>query len=247
MTTWNAAFEASPADTDEAKYGANKIRELKTAISDRLDLEMNFSAGTTPLIKAGIASVLYRGTFAAMTALSSPSEGAMALTTDTSIWYVYAGSAWEELTPRHSALANLSADDHPQYVNINKVSQTLVQSLSVAAGKTIDGVDISAHAGGSASSQHNGVGGNDFGTWVLANSNTYVKNTNYTAATDGFVVAHAFTANMQITSGTTTTYANQSGNTYALQITMPVRKGTTWKIVMAASDSCYVSWLPVGT
>ena len=35
-TTWNAAFEAAPADTDNISQGATKIRELKQATQERL-------------------------------------------------------------------------------------------------------------------------------------------------------------------------------------------------------------------
>lgn len=43
----------------------------------------------------------------------------------------------------HGELTGLADDDHTQYLHLNKAGQTLQQSLAVAAGKTIDGVDIS--------------------------------------------------------------------------------------------------------
>jgi len=80
-TTWDAAFEAVPADTDEAKYGADVIRDLKVAVSERLELEMNFKTGTQPLIKAGVAAVIYQGTTTEIVALDTAavsSDGALA-------------------------------------------------------------------------------------------------------------------------------------------------------------------------
>lgn len=57
------------------------------------------------------------------------------------------------------ALVGLLDDDHTQYLHLNKVAQTLLQALSVAAGITIDGVDISAHQVGDARTQHVGGAG----------------------------------------------------------------------------------------
>jgi len=37
--TWNAAYEANPADTQDANLGATRIRELKQDIRERLDLD----------------------------------------------------------------------------------------------------------------------------------------------------------------------------------------------------------------
>lgn len=44
----------------------------------------------------------------------------------------------------HSLLANLGADDHAQYLRTDG-TRTLADNMLVAAGKAIDGVDISAH------------------------------------------------------------------------------------------------------
>lgn len=158
MTTWDASFEAAPADSDEYKYGANKIRELKTAISERLELEMNFKAGTQPLLKAGQAAVLYSGNTTAINALANMSTGAAAWDTTLSVFKRYSGNAWVVLQPDHGNLAGLTDDDHTQYIHSNKVNQTLSQNLSVAANITIDGVDISAHAAANAVAAHGNVG-----------------------------------------------------------------------------------------
>ena len=37
--TWDSTFEASPADADDAKEGAGKIRDLKRDVRERLDLD----------------------------------------------------------------------------------------------------------------------------------------------------------------------------------------------------------------
>ena len=104
MTTWNSAFEASPADTDAAEYGAQKIRELKTAISERLETEMNFKTGGQPLLKAGVAAVLYSGVTASITALTGMSAGALAWDTTLLVFKRYNGATWDVLSSTTSLI-----------------------------------------------------------------------------------------------------------------------------------------------
>lgn len=144
MTTWNANFEASPADSDAWKYGANKIRELKVAISERLELEMNFKTGTQPLIKAGIASVCYSGNTTDINALANMSANALAWDTTLAVLKRYNGNAWVALTSDHANLANLTTGDpHTQYLKLDKANQTISANLTVSANTTIDGRDLS--------------------------------------------------------------------------------------------------------
>lgn len=44
--TWNAAYEAQPADTENISIGASRIRDLKTDIQERLEVD-HFHAGDT--------------------------------------------------------------------------------------------------------------------------------------------------------------------------------------------------------
>jgi hypothetical protein len=157
--TWDGTFEGLPADIDERKYGANKIRQLKVAISEREELEHNFKAGSQPFHRAGKCSVVYVGTTASISGLTGMSEGSLAWDTDLKVWEVYTSSAWAVRDFDHGALSGKSDDDHPQYLKLNKAGQTLSENLAVAAGITIDGVDISVHALGSALAQHVGAEG----------------------------------------------------------------------------------------
>ena len=140
--TWDANFEALPKDTDEAKYGAEKIRDLKLAISERLELEMNFKTGTQPLIKAGKAAVIYIGTTAEIDALTGMSVGAFPWDTTLKVLKRYS-TTWDILDIDHGALSGLADDDHTQYLNLAKASQELTESLAVTDLKTIDGRDLS--------------------------------------------------------------------------------------------------------
>lgn len=92
--TWDAAFEASPADTDEIKYGAGKIRQLKEAVSERYELEHSLSTG---LHLPGKTSCLYTGTTAEIAALTGMSEGAVAYDETLDRIKIYTAAAWTTL------------------------------------------------------------------------------------------------------------------------------------------------------
>jgi len=253
MTTWANAFEASPADADAANQGANKIRELKTAISERLELEMNFKTGTKPLIKAGIASTCYAGNTAQIAALATPSNHALAY--DTSLkTFKYYSAGWANAQLDHALLANLTGTDpHTQYLSLDKANQTIAANLLVANTITIDGVDISSFktasdivAAAFAAHVANKVAhANTFGAW---DTTTYTVNSNYTANTDGFVVFSANTLLMNIqTPVNTITAQASSGSNYIHTLTCPVRKGATWRVYLWGTGANTVYWLPVGS
>jgi hypothetical protein len=92
--TWDTSFEQSPADTDLAKYGAEKLRDLKIATREREELEHNFQAGTKPFHLPGRCSVAFYGTTAEVAALSSPPQYAVAFDTTLRSWKYYDGAAW---------------------------------------------------------------------------------------------------------------------------------------------------------
>ena len=256
--TWDSNFEASPADTDEFKYGASKIRQLKLAISERLELEMNFKAGTQPLGKVGKLAVIFLGTTIEINNLTGMAAGAFAWDTTLKVLKRYSGTAWAILDIDHGQLSGLADDDHTQYLHLNKAAQTLSQSLVVATGKTVDGRDISVdgdafdtHKAGTASAQHAaGLGlGTVFGAWESKTSDTV-----YQAATDGLVVAYT-TGDQGMegyTDGSTspTTLVTKQGyGDYSINsaVTFPVRKGDYWKAKgIETQTGVYVRWLPIG-
>lgn len=90
--TWDAAFEADPADSDELKYGAQEIRKLKVALSERLEIEHAFKA--SGLHSPGKVSCLYEGNTAQIANLTGMSEGAMAYDTTLGVLQRYSGAAW---------------------------------------------------------------------------------------------------------------------------------------------------------
>lgn len=140
--TWDTGFEADPADLDEAKYGASEIRELKLAIRERAEEEHDWEAGG--LHMPGKVSCVYEGTTAEIAALTGMSEGAIAFDTDLLVFKIYSGAAWVSRGGLdHGALDGLSDDDHPQYLMLDKESQTIMQNVAVDTDITIDGRDIS--------------------------------------------------------------------------------------------------------
>lgn len=147
MTTWDDLFEASPADDDEAKYGAAKMRELKAALSEREELEHNFKTGTKPFHKAGKCAVFYSGTTIEIAALTGMSEGSIAFDTTLGVLQRFDGNAWATQTMSHGKLTDLDADSHPQYLHLTTAGQTITENIAVTAGKTIDGRDISDDMG----------------------------------------------------------------------------------------------------
>lgn len=94
MVVWDSNFEAAPADTDDAKYGANEIRELKEAIRERMELEHDFMANAQPLHKPGETSVCYVGNTTDIGNLANMANGAIAFDTTLGGFKVYDGNTW---------------------------------------------------------------------------------------------------------------------------------------------------------
>lgn len=149
--TWDASFEASPADTDEYKYGAQRIRELKQAINERLVVEHDIDTGLHRLGKSGI---IYVGTTAQINALVGMLSGAISFDTTLKIFKEYNGAAWVELdvkgddteklagiTPSAFALTLLddaSANDHRTTMGCDAVYAALA-GLNTQAFSAADG------------------------------------------------------------------------------------------------------------
>jgi hypothetical protein len=124
--TWDSAFEASPADSDELKYGASEIRELKLAISERLEVEHTFKANGKH--DPGKVSCVYSGTTAQIAALTGMSAGAFAYNTDTGQFSRYTGAAWVLLPALLSATGGGTVD---------AITATFSPALTVLTNNTL--------------------------------------------------------------------------------------------------------------
>lgn len=248
MTTWDSSFEATPADTDEAKYGANEIRTLKTALSERLDTELNFKTGGQPLLKAGIAAVCFSGNQTQIANLaneanSNVANGALAYDSENFVLQQYWGGAWANMVIYHNQLGNLAnGDPHTQYLKLDKANQTISANILLDPGVTIGGVDIAnvtAHAFGELTR-------NPFGAGNL----TY--HVNYTATEDAIIVANGVCASIGVKtpSDSANCQALQAAasNAYSLTVTCPVAKGETFRIVCTSvSGDVQIWYMPIGS
>lgn len=157
--TWDASFEATPANTDPVSQGDDRIRDLKENVRERLESEHYFgtlaSAGDTGRHREGSAVAFYAAAdpvsmpFAdaqGLTTLGAADEGRLAYRSDTGQFRVYTGSAWAEAL---TALAGNGSN------RVNLLSG--MQFLKAGA----DAMDIHAH-----DARHR-LGGTD-GAWTNA-------------------------------------------------------------------------------
>jgi hypothetical protein len=145
---WDDTFEALPGDLSIAKdTGDDQIRLTKVGISDRLELEHNFKAGTSPYHKAGKCSVMYVGDTLAISQLDCRVKGSISYDTDLEAIKVFDGSSWIVISDEHADLSGLLDDDHTQYLHLNKAAQELKKSLYITPGKKIGGKYIAGDFG----------------------------------------------------------------------------------------------------
>ena len=120
MPTWNSAFAATPSGGAPVGEGDDRIRELKTAIYERLakELVMDLSSGLVSedgWLKSG-ASKIYVGATEPttrpdnITALSAADYGRLWYNTSDTQLYVYTSSGWITLPLVEEATHALSAD-----------------------------------------------------------------------------------------------------------------------------------------
>jgi hypothetical protein len=137
-TTWNQAFEDSPADSDDPSDGALRIRELKEAVQERIVKEHEFtltdSFADQAWHKEGSAKGYYKSAEPSnrpdgSTSLDSTDAGRLWVDSDDGRLYVYTGSAWDALTPgttQSDEINSLTAAEIQQLANIG--SETISAS-----------------------------------------------------------------------------------------------------------------------
>ena len=102
--TWDSSFEASPAGSDQFSVVDNRIRQVKRAVSERLQREHKFTPGTDNSLHGihleGSARVWYGGS----TPTARPDGDAITTNDAGRIYWpsagnilVYTGSAWTSL------------------------------------------------------------------------------------------------------------------------------------------------------
>lgn len=147
MKLWNNVLRAAPSDASTGSVGDDAIRETKVALRQRMELEHNFMSNGASYHKAGLCSILKIGTWVEILGLPNPKRGCIAYDKTNKMLKVFNGTNWVQMAPAHEDLTDLDADDHPQYLSLDKASQTLTESLAVANDKEIDGIDIDVAGG----------------------------------------------------------------------------------------------------
>lgn len=119
MATWNTAFQNSPGPNADASEGDDRIRELKSAIYERLvkEMVMNTSSGLAAedgWMRSGSGKIYYGDTAPTtrpdgVTALSSADYGRLWVDSDDMTIKVYTSSGWVDVTVAE-ALTALEAD-----------------------------------------------------------------------------------------------------------------------------------------
>jgi hypothetical protein len=145
MADWDANFSSNPEDSDDMQYGANEIRDLKARILERGNVEHEWANAGLGAHRAGQSKVFFYGNTADFTALPlGAKQYAVGFNTETKALQYGNGTVWVVADIKHSTLANLAdSDDHTQYLHANKANQEILESINVAANKTLDGRDLS--------------------------------------------------------------------------------------------------------
>ena len=125
---WNAAFELDPADTDLISAGDDEIRRLKTAISERLEVQHEWAAGAGESYMGfhleGSAWILSSNNCNGEGIDADQEEGQLCRqTTDNSIWQASAGGVgtWTQLTPSRSNVSGVLGATFDGYVPTNAI------------------------------------------------------------------------------------------------------------------------------
>ena len=108
---WNTQFEAEPENASAANLIGERIRELKLAISERLDVEHDMGVG------AGVDGDM-RHKFqmpaddAALAAVTNPVAGTVCYKVDNTGIYVYGGAAYAPYGDHVSVLTDVDESDY---------------------------------------------------------------------------------------------------------------------------------------
>lgn len=162
MAVWNNSFEATPAGTENPSFGDDRIRELKSAVRERLEKElfMDLSGGdaaTDGWFRAGAAKV-YGGSSApttrpdGVTALTADDNGRVWRRSTDGLLHVYVhGTGWvaiattaatadrmvlRDASGRAKVAAPADADDVARKQEVDAAASTASSNLTTHADLT---------------------------------------------------------------------------------------------------------------
>ena len=139
---WDDTFESLPTDGSQGATGDDAIRAIKVGKREREELEHNFKDPSTQLHKPGLCSVVFVGTTSQISALDIFKSGGIAYDIELEVLKGFNGTEWVPLNRIHADLANLDADDHPQYLHLDKEGQTISKAFTIEG--SIGGVYVGA-------------------------------------------------------------------------------------------------------
>lgn len=153
--TWNSAFEATPAGSDDAKYGDDKIRELKEAIRERLAHEHGMdltggSAATQGWLNLGSAKVYYGASAPTVrpdgvTALTSDDAGRMWVNSSTYAICIYTGTVWTAVASNNLYTETITGDKTFTAFasdSVVTISNSVANAVSITAGAVAAGITL---------------------------------------------------------------------------------------------------------
>jgi len=271
---------STPVGGDSPRQGDDKIRELKRAIVDLMQVDHYMGSPTGSVYDSDDAGKHRKITFAedqeAKPTLASLDTGA-AYTKSGELYYEDASGNEIQLTDGGKLNGAALKDDSVNAAMIELLNNTfLTQKDSAGTARNLIGLNASNQTilGGTKAhdvrlSDATASGDDDrhiadkgyvdgkfpdddaFGSWA-----SKAVNTTYTAESDGFVVVygkssvHGYGSILGYTPVATLRAANGSGyaDVHYSGITMPVKKGHTWKVATEnwGTGSLSIWWLPVG-
>ena len=258
MTVFSKTYDiATPAGSDSPTEADDRMRETKAAVQERLAVEHRFALTGTEVSAADTGehtdittdSIVNAGTMTNAGTLDV--AGDLAVNTNKFKVTAASGNTLVAGTLDVAGAAEVTGVATLGDASLLKTSAAPSTDAMIANKKYVDDqLDAVAR----------------FGVWndrdADGSGDSVVKDTQYTAATDGFVIANivatgsaALVIDLQSPTGTTRAkvkHAIASGVTTGDQrsATIPVKKGDTWKVVTTgsgAASTTTVFWMPFGT
>lgn len=236
-------------------------RQIRTDVRERLAVQHKAYLDETDHTdvgehKPGECTVSYIGLKSTFPTPAMSTKGCIAIATDeANQQYYWTGSAWAKVQEPMlitgdqgiagvKTFADIKASADIDIGTHNFRAQTLQSDvitgtppLVVASATKVENLNADTVDGKHGNAQ--------FGAWV-----SKAADTEYTADTDGYAIGYLTTSSCTITGYTPTATLRVRDSTYqgnAGSVTLPVRKGDTWKMVLSGTNpTAIVFWLPRG-
>jgi len=252
-TSWD---ETSPANTDNASQGDDRIREAKTQIREIINVDHDFpSSGQAADVGQHKQVTLQEQADLGSGAVSATILGSQTVTGKGELVYTDEDDNDIQITKLGRVNLDAARVSNNTYIKAIDAAGTSTVDLIKADGSDVtvipDGTQTATDA---APDEDKDVANKKYvddaittaekslGAW---DASTYTQGNVYTATTDGFVVAYDESAGGAEIAGYTPTdtmrcheYSSAGGH---CSFTMPVKSGDTWRVTTAD----HISWIPL--